>query len=393
MFETQISAFKQRIAEYRKKSDEYYQKKLQQGRQLKEKGEATYRRYEKYIPVIAFVAGFLYDSLTLTRIDAWIDNVILLVYTLLAGVLLIILGRAERGQLRAPWLSARLEWVTFALHFLFGSLLSSYVVFYFKSAAVADAYLFIGLLVALMLANEFFAHRFQNVRTLVAIYFFCSFAFLTFFLPVVTRVMNAFMFLLSGVLSLLLMAFIWLAIYGKDMAGFKRDLRMLLKAPLVIFAVQVLLYFFNWMPPVPLALKDGGIYRSVRRVDERYEVKYTQPRWWQFFKDDDRNFAYSPGDSIYCFAAIFAPTDLNQRIVHHWQKKNEEGDWVTRDQISYTARGGRDGGWRWFTRKRNAEPGKWRVEVRTESGRLLGRISLNIYEASEKPTDFKVDYL
>ncbi|MDZ7266434.1 MAG: DUF2914 domain-containing protein [candidate division KSB1 bacterium] len=393
MFESQITWCRQRLAAGRLKWQAFCRQQQQYARQFAQKAGRTYRRYEKYIPVTAFVAGFLYDSLTLTRIDAWLDNLILLLYTLFAGVLLVVLGRMQRGHRFPLWLEQRHDWLTFGLHFLFGSLLSSYVVFYFKSAAVFTSYLFIGLLVALLLLNEFFFHRLRHLRLLVAIYFFCCFAFLTFFLPVVTRVMNSLMFLASGVLSLVLIAGLWFAIYGKALAGMKNDLHRLLWPPLAIFAAQVLFYFLNWMPPVPLALKEGGIYRSVRRVADRYEVKYTTPRWWQVFKKDDRDFAYTPGDTIYCFAAVFAPTALKQRIVHHWQKKNAAGDWVTRDAISYEAHGGRDGGWRWYTRKRNAEPGSWRVEVRTQNGRLLGRIPFEVYEAKERPTRFTTDYL
>lgn len=50
-----------------------------------------YERYKKYAPVTAFAIGFIYDSLTLTRIDRWLDNAILLLYTLIAGALSTIL--------------------------------------------------------------------------------------------------------------------------------------------------------------------------------------------------------------------------------------------------------------------------------------------------------------
>ena len=96
---------------------------------------------------------------------------------------------------------------------------------------------------------------------------------------------------------------------------------------------MVLLYFLNRIPPVPQALKDSGIYRSVKRVAERYEVRYTRPQWWQILKRVDSDFAYTPGDTVFCYAAVFAPTALDERIVHHWQMKNAEGDWVTTDRI------------------------------------------------------------
>jgi hypothetical protein len=72
--------------------------------------------------------------------------------------------------------------------------------------------------------------------------------------------------------------------------------------------------------------------------------------------------------------------------------KNAAGDWITTDRIGYAIRGGRDGGWRGFTRKLNAAPGEWRVEVKTERGRLLGRIPIEIRATEEPPQEFRVEY-
>jgi hypothetical protein len=146
------------------------------------------------------------------------------------------------------------------------------------------------------------------------------------------------------------------------------------------------------MPPVPLALKDDGIYRSVRRAGENYEVRYSKPRWWQFWKNDDSSYAYTPGDTVYCFAAIFAPTALREQIVHYWQQKNANGQWLTTDKIGYPIVGGRDGGWRGYTFKRNITTGDWRIEVKTAEGRLLGRIPLEVTHAKERPQQFKIGY-
>ncbi len=392
MLNKKFEAAQVRAEQYRTKAKGYYHAKLEQGKAVKDKAEQTYRRYEKYIPIIAFVGGFIYDSITLTRIDLLLDNIILLCYTLVAGVLLAIWGAVKRGRLRHPFLLAKLDWIVFGINFLFGSLLSSYVVFYFKSAGVGKSYLFVGMLVVLMLANEFWGHRMQKLGQQLSVYFFCSFAFFTFFLPVFTHIINFWMFLASGVLALLLTGLVAFGIFGKVLLRAKRPVLRLSRGPLAIFATLVLLYFMNWIPPVPLALKESGIFRSVRRVQDKYEVKYRKPSWWQFLTRDESNFAYTRGDTVFCFAAIFAPTDLNSRIIHHWQMKNKEGDWVTTDKIGYAIRGGRDGGWRGFTRKTNAVPGEWRVEVKTENDRLLGRIPIDIEAAQERPKELRKDF-
>ena len=69
-------------------------------------------------------------------------------------------------------------------------------------------------------------------------------------------------------------------------------------------------------------------------------------------------------------------------MFHHWQQyaANRE-EWLTTDRIGFEITGGRDGGYRGFTYKRNATPGKWRVDVETEEGLLLGRIGFAIKPA------------
>lgn len=369
--------------------------------QKKQHAEQFYQRHEKYFPLAAFVIGFIWDSLTLTRIDSRLDNFILLSYTLGAGVLIAIIGMVQRGRIRNIWVVSHLHWISGATQFFLGGLLSSYVVFYFKSAAVGKSYLFIGLLVALLLANEFFAERLRNLKLLCAIYFFCCFAFLTFFLPVMTKTANAAMFLSSGLLSFLITSLIVAVIYHGGIIQARRELADLAWPPVVIFLALVFFYFQNWMPPVPLALQDGKIYRSVRKVGKNpageniYETRYSQPRWWQIWKNDDRNFAYVTGDTIYCFTAVFSPTGIRESILHVWQKKNAAGDWVATDPRPYRNfidRPGRDGGWRCYSFKKNVSPGEWRIEVKTAQDRLLGRISLDIITASEHPQKIKVEH-
>lgn len=62
------------------------------------------------VPVFCFLSGVVYDTFTLTRIDRLQDNLILLVYLLLLGVLIVLTGRLnvdlsldqERAAAAAP---------------------------------------------------------------------------------------------------------------------------------------------------------------------------------------------------------------------------------------------------------------------------------------------------
>src|SRR5688572_15502155 len=102
-----------------------------------------------------FVAGFLFDFLTLQRIDAWTDLAFQFGY--LAGLtgLLVLQQREELGRWAPSRLMSRVwRYNTEALHFLYGGLLSAYVVLYFRSSTSARPVLFLALLAAVMVLNE-----------------------------------------------------------------------------------------------------------------------------------------------------------------------------------------------------------------------------------------------
>ena len=45
-------------------------------------------------------------------------------------------------------------------------------------------------------------------------------------------------------------------------------------------------YFLNWIPPVPLAMKFGGIYYEVRKADDRFELAFNRPTFKEFVVRD-----------------------------------------------------------------------------------------------------------
>ena len=94
------------------------------------------------IPPVFFFGGVTFDSLTLTRIDHLLNNLLLLLYVSLLGALIVLTGRVEMGHTcgpRAPasttrWTLPRLlRWAEPyylpGLQFLFGALFSAYAFF------------------------------------------------------------------------------------------------------------------------------------------------------------------------------------------------------------------------------------------------------------------------
>ncbi len=348
-----------------------------------ESGRIFYRHYQKFLPALSFFAGFIWDNLTVNRIDAWSDNAILLFYILLLTGLIILL-QLDRHQSIEHWLLNKYRhWLPLAIQFLFGGLLSTYVVFYFQSASFGKTLIFVFLLTAMLVANEFLARRLTNLYLLLSLYFFVTFSFFIFFIPVFTNIMNLFTYILGGIIGLVLPGAV---IFFLDRFHIFKSPTMRNKhlgVILTLYFLFNLFYAINIIPPVPLSLKDIGIYHDARRSEDRYLLRYVKPPWYAFYRKSDKPFYYSDGDTVYCYAAVFAPTDLKKTILHEWSFYSSEQDrWVVTDRTTYTLTGGRDGGYRGFTFKKNVEPGAWQVCVLTEDDLTLGSIYFDILRYS-----------
>jgi hypothetical protein len=165
------------------------------------------------------------------------------------------------------------------------------------------------------------------------------------------------------------------------------DFRQILPGFLVL-AVLVGFYFLNWIPPVPLSMKFGGMYHQITKAGEVYELTFEKPPWYRVWRRSDD--VFQGLDPAYCFTAVFAPVDLQTQIYHHWQYRPFTGGrgFATTDRIRLAILGGREGGYRSYTAKRRLSPGKWRVDVETADGRIIGRVAFRVEEA-QGPREFE----
>jgi len=213
-----------------------------------------YQRHQKYAAVAFFFGGVAYDSVTLSRIDRMLDNLFLLAYILLLGGLIVVVGRVQTGQLTHPRIHQYERLYPLVLQFLLGGLFSAYTVFYFQSVSLTKTAIFFGILVVLLVANEMLEERLTNLTLLVTLYFFATFSFFIFFIPVLIGVMSRWTFLLGAVLSLALVAGVLFLIYRKLFATARRDIVRSGASVSGLLALLIFFYSMNWIPPVPLSL-------------------------------------------------------------------------------------------------------------------------------------------
>jgi hypothetical protein len=348
-----------------------------------------------FLPVVFFFAGVTYDTVTLTRIDRLLDNLILLFYLTLLGALIVLTGRTDlvRGgnpdilpdaHPVASFVKRAQPYYPRAIQFLLGGLFSAYAIFYSQSASWTGTAIFFALLVALLVATEMIQDRLSNLRLLVGLYAVVCFSFFTFFLPVLTGFMNTPVFLVGAALSLAVTLRVVELIYAGVSNRSRRDVLLTGAPAAALVALLVGFYFMHWIPPVPLSMKFAGVYHSLERSEGRYRLAFEEGAWYQFWKRSDDPFrAAGPA---YCFTAVFAPVALQTTIVHHWQYRppgRSDRPFATTDRIPMQIAGGREGGYRGYTVKSRLEPGDWRVDVETKEGQVIGRVNFQAVAAPE----------
>jgi hypothetical protein len=345
-----------------------------------------------FMPAVFFLSGVTYDSLTLTRIDRLQDNLILLIYLLLLGVLIVLTGRLgiepapDREQLAsipsfARWVLQSRPYYPMASQFLLGGLFSAYAIFYSRSATFTGTAVFFAVLIILLVANEFLRDRLSSLRLLMSLYALVCFGFFTFFLPVVTGHMNTFVFLVGAVLSAAVTFRVVQLVYRNNPDRSQHEAAGVTVPAFALISLLVGFYFLNWIPPVPLSMKFGGIYHELKKSGDRFELSFER-KWYQVWKRSDSS--YPANEPVYCFTAVFAPVALKTTVYHHWSfRRDSTKPFTHADKIPLQISGGREGGYRAYTFKQRLDPGDWRVDVEAEDGRIIGRVSVTVEERGE----------
>ncbi len=331
-------------------------------------------RVRRYWLTIAFILGFVVDNITLNRVDQVFDNLVLLTYVVLAMVSMLLLYASTAGKIEGRWGEKIRYYAPLLVQFSFGGLLSGMLIFYGRSGAWAASWPFLLIILLAIYGNETIRDRASRLLYNLAILFVGLFSYVVLVIPVLTGYMGPWIFIGSGLLALLIMYWFIRLLYRIIPRYLELQMKVIVFMVGSIFAGFNFLYFANIIPPIPLSLKDVGIYHSVVRFENGdYQLKFESGKWWQPFKDSDTTYHARPGDNIFCFAKVFAPTKLQTDIYHTWEYQNADGDWVEHLRMSYNIAGGRDSGFRGYTLIQNYTDGKWRCSVETERGQVLGR--------------------
>ncbi len=345
-----------------------------------------YGRFERPISSFSLIFGFVFDALTLRRVDTIFENIWIFGHLLIIAIfiMLIHLQENELGGETNP--KKAHFWYVNILQFFFGGVFSAYLVFYFRSSDILATWPFLLLLSLAFIANESLKRHYIRLSFQISLFFLSVYSFAIFLVPVITHQIGAWIFLLSGLISLIFIIIFILILFYFIKDKFKESKKIILFLILGIFILFNFLYFTNLIPPIPLSLKDAGIYHAVSKNTEgNYDVIYEDYGWRGYFNLYP-NFRQVYGEPVYAFSAIFSPKDLNLTIIHEWQYYNKaQGKWITDREISLPVIGGRDGGFRTYSMRSNLRAGKWRVNIKTEHGQTIGHLRFNILPVDIEP--------
>lgn len=343
------------------------------------------RKHSKYAPILFFTGGFIFDSLTLGRIDRLYDLFVLCSHMTCLTATLYFFNTAADGKWKNTLLERFEEYFPLAIQFFFGALSSAYVVYFSRSVSLSKTFSFFIILVAFLLTNEFLKKRISNKYLQFGVYSFISFTFFAFMIPVFIKEMNATVFMFSGSISLVCTLVLIITIYRlSPSTRVEIHKGKLILLVCFIYTSISLFYFFKLIPPVPLALNDGIVAHDIKVDDGKYFVSYERDEWYIFWRRHRLQYIHHPKEKVFIFSSIFAPTNLEKSIFHRWKWYNERTEeWEVVEDIGYEIQGGRDGGFRGYTYKSNVKEGTWQVEVLTEEEMVLGVVDFEIITNSD----------
>ncbi len=358
--------------------------------QLKVQFQQYKLKYERYFPATFFVAGFVFDIVTLGRIDNLFGIVQQAVYLFLIGIILSYRSLEYAGLFHPTGKMSQLwRYNNEILHFVFGSLLSTYTLFYFVSSSFFVSFGFMLFLFVILLANELPHFQKQGPWLKYLLFGLCLISYFSYIVPIAMGFIGVVPLVLAVILSGIVVYLVFKVLVKKGVPA-QNLMKSVLGAPAAIGIIFLLLYFFKFLPPVPLSVQYMGIYHEVARDNGQYVLRYDRP-WWLFWQKGDQNFYAQPGDKINCFVRIFSPTGFKDKVFFHWLKKNDFGDWESQDRIANAIVGGREEGFRGFATKSNYSSGKWRVQVETEDGREIGRVYFKVFPQEPNDRQFRED--
>ncbi|MEQ1919303.1 MAG: hypothetical protein ABL955_08900, partial [Elusimicrobiota bacterium] len=161
-----------------------------------ERFKKFYRENEPACTVAFFVAGFLFDTLAVGRIDKLHNILHQASYLSLCAFFTSLELRERHGGFTPPErFKTAWRYHAGATHFMLGTLLNIYTLFYFKSASLSASFFFLLILAGLLAVNELKPFENSAVTMRMALFSLCLISYFTYLVPMLVGSIGALPFL------------------------------------------------------------------------------------------------------------------------------------------------------------------------------------------------------
>lgn len=333
---------------------------------------------------LIFLAGFIFDAFMLPDIEHPLARYVVLTYLCIIAFAIMFREWWVSRNTASEFEQKVYSIITFCISYSSGSALSFVFIYAVRSAQLSVSWPLFLILILCIFANEFVSTHDFRFTLDVGILLIATLFYIVFNVPLFLKVQNDMTFGISiGLTVIIFLCYIFILKFSSenayDNAG--RGYALALGIPMFV----AMFYFLNVLPAVPLSLKDAGIYHYVARdsngdyvvrkeIDTRRFANYLTPIYH-----------LTPTDNgVYFFSAVNAPAELTAPISYTWEffdTKNNK--WVSYDNpIIFTLAGGRENGYRAYSQKENIIEGLWRVTVKVDNNRIIGRVKFQVVRSS-----------
>jgi hypothetical protein len=352
-------------------------------------------RNEREVAVAFFAGGFVFDIVTVGRIDSWVTIAQQAAY--LAAVTAVLLHMLLEQGAPPPEPAGRprlwhwyYEYRSAAIHFALGALMNLYAIFFFKSSSLLVSFGFLAFLVVLVVANESRRVKALGLHFKFALLGLCYLSFAAIVVPIAVGSIGLGVFLLSMLAGVMPLSGVAWWVRRRKSALFPQLRRQVLLPLGAVLLAFLAAYLLRVIPPAPLSIPFIGVYHAVERTEEGYRLAHERP-WWRFWHNGDQVFRAQRGDRVVVFFRVFSPARFADRVRMRWYWEPGGRGWLLQDSIPIDIVGGREEGFRGYGYKSNYQPGRWKVQVETEDGREIGRVYFTLESVPEAPRMLQTD--
>src|SRR3989344_549060 len=346
------------------------------------KSQGFFARNERKLSFLAFLAGFAWDGYFLTKISLTETGFVLGVQLAFIIFGIVVFNAVESKAGASKFLKRSVIWIPYVVQFMFGTLFNASLIFFSQSAELSSSWPFLLFISVFVLGNEIFHRRRDRLTFQIWMFFIAEFLYFVWVVPLVLGKMGPEIFVLSGFVALAVLGLLAYFVSRFAKARFEESRAVRAVVLIILYLGINALYFSDIIPPIPLSLRSVGVYHSVLKEGDQYKVTYEPAPSYVFWRKENGIFHAPAGSDAYVLSAVFAPTSIKVKVYHEWWYFDiNKNQWLLVSKIPFNISGGREGGFRGFSKKEHIYVGDWRVVFVTDESQKIGRVYFTVVDS------------